>query len=427
MATPSVASTSTGLTGATRTTSSIPVPSGVVAGSLIFAALYIESTTAITPPAGGWTEITFGTSPFTTGTVTGQRWFWKYATGADSGTYDFTHASAWTSGGAVRILDGPTTGTPYEAQVGAQRSSNGTTTPAVSTTTTGPDRLLLFGATNSQTADFTPPIGATENFDGTELEIANKAQATAGATGSITATSTVTAFQTAALIPVLPASSNASGTLTVTGSGTTTFGATPNTSGSIARTGSGALTLTPTLIGGQGGTLAVTGSGTTTFGGTPRPAGVLARTGSGSLTLGQAAAAASGMLARTGSGDLTLTGLGFGTLTVTGSGTLTLATVSAGARGTLAATGSGLLTLAAAAVSAGGALVRTGAGTLTLLGLVAVSGSLTRSGSGLLTLAGFGYIPVPWAEWSGTEWVEIHPEVWDGNTWLEGIPVRALT
>jgi fibronectin-binding autotransporter adhesin len=237
-----------------------------------------------------------------------------------------------------------------------------------------------------------------------------------------------TAFASNTLAIAVPAQATAfSGTLARTGSGTTSFGAAAMTaSGPLARTGSGTLTLTPTLIGGQGGALTVTGSGTTTFGGVPRPAGSLTRTGSGTLTLA-GAPATSGTLAVTGSGNLQLAGLGFGTLTVTGSGTLTLAPATFSTMGSLAVTGSGLLTLGAAALATGGALARTGSGQLVLTGTAALVGVLVVTGSGLLTMTGFGYILVPWAAWSGTEWMEIHPKVWDGTTWLDDIPVRALT
>jgi hypothetical protein len=91
----------TALTGATRTNSVIPVPSGVIAGQVVLVHLYIESTTTVTPPSG-FTEIAFAPAVFTTGTVQGQRVYWKRATGADSGTYTFTHASAYTYAVAAR-------------------------------------------------------------------------------------------------------------------------------------------------------------------------------------------------------------------------------------------------------------------------------------------------------------------------------------
>src|SRR4051794_13761058 len=108
-----VAAVGAGLAGGTRTTSAVPVPSGVASGHVVLVHLYIEVASAVTPPAG-FTELVFSPSPFTTGSVSGQRIFWKRASGADSGTYSFTHASAWTSGVAVRHTGAIGSGTPVE-------------------------------------------------------------------------------------------------------------------------------------------------------------------------------------------------------------------------------------------------------------------------------------------------------------------------
>src|SRR4051812_32069845 len=90
------------LTGGTRTTSAVPVPAGVASGKVVLVHLYTEISSAITPPTG-FTELTFSPTPQTSGPhpLTRQRVFWKRATGADTGTYSFTHASSYTSGGAT--------------------------------------------------------------------------------------------------------------------------------------------------------------------------------------------------------------------------------------------------------------------------------------------------------------------------------------
>jgi hypothetical protein len=198
---PVLASSSSKASG-TVTTTSLPVPTGVAAGDVVLVHMYLEATSAVTPPAG-FTEVTFATSPTTTGTVSIQRVFWKRATGADTGTYDFTHASAWTNATASRWTGCAAPGTPFEVATGAQRSTTGTTAPTVSATTTGANEVLVYGLTNRTTADYTPPTGFTEIYDGGELETAYQTQASAGATGSVSGTSTVAAVQTSTLLALL--------------------------------------------------------------------------------------------------------------------------------------------------------------------------------------------------------------------------------
>lgn len=195
------------LAGGTRTSSALPVPSGVASGDVVLVYLYLEDTGAVTPPAG-FTEVVFSPAPETTSPVSRQRVWWKRATGADSGTYTFTHTSTWTSGGALRLTGAVASGTPVEVLASAQRAAAGTVTPTLSATTAAGDRLLVFGATVRNSSEWSPPSGFTEQFDpaGDELLIATKAQAAAGATGPLSASSTSSASQTVTLLAVVPVS-----------------------------------------------------------------------------------------------------------------------------------------------------------------------------------------------------------------------------
>lgn len=191
--------------GGTGTSHVVPAPSSVGSLDIVLVHIYIESNTAVTPP-GGFTEIP--TAPFTSGPTTGQRAFW--ARGPGGSTYTFSTGSAvFREASATRWTGCITTGTPYDSGAGApnsaQRSSNGATTPAVSLTTQGPERRLVWSAgAVSVSNPWTPPSGFTEHVDQAELTIASDDQPTAGATGSITGTANASSFQTAFLIALIP-------------------------------------------------------------------------------------------------------------------------------------------------------------------------------------------------------------------------------
>lgn len=186
-----------------RTSSNVPVPSGVAAGDVILLIVYFENTSTsgtITPPTGFallGSGLSFGT--------TGQMVYWKRATGADSGTYNVTHASAVTSGVAHRFTGAAPTGTPVELLGSAGSSGTTGSAPAVSGTTTAANELLAyFALTNdfgfTTASNWTPPTGFTERFDTQGFELATKTQASAGATGSLTASNTDTSGNTSAVL-----------------------------------------------------------------------------------------------------------------------------------------------------------------------------------------------------------------------------------
>lgn len=210
MAAPTFGTAGTFLNGATSTSAAVPVPSGVAADDIVLIHLHIGSATAPTVLPSGFAEVVPTGTQFTTGTVGGIRCYWKRATGADSGTYDFTFGSSVNkSGVATRYPGCIATGTPYDAGTGgpvvAVRSSAGSTTPAVSLTTLDVDRLIVWAGEAEGLGAWTPPTGYTERVDTTrDLSIATVAKATAGTTGSVTGTSTASAFQGAFLLALLP-------------------------------------------------------------------------------------------------------------------------------------------------------------------------------------------------------------------------------
>lgn len=214
MALPAYGSTGTSSGGGSGTTCNIPVPAGVVTGSLVMAFIYVETTQLVTPPsgAGTWSE-----APDSPVVVTGAhahdlRVFWKRATGADSGSYAFTIAAglAWRMGVALRFSGVVGSGSPFDVTAAAiKTTTTDGSTPAVTDTTTGADRLWVWSASYfNGDATCTPPSGFTERADisgGVALDVATKDQAAPASSGSLTGTfsgSGATGAWLGALLPV---------------------------------------------------------------------------------------------------------------------------------------------------------------------------------------------------------------------------------
>lgn len=237
MAAPAFGAAGTVLAGATSGTAAVPVPSGVTSGQIVFVFLYLEANRTVTAPSGF--TLLGGANA-----AASNHWsyvFWKRATASDSGTYSFTFTSTFREAVAIRVTGALDTGDPVDVFSKAARSTSGTVTPAVSVTTTGVDRLLLWFGSDFSTGSWTPPSGFTERVDASsEISAASKVQTAAGASGSITGTSTGNNQQTAWLVAVLPASTDQSVTLAgvasaeVIGSPTLVAGAVGADAGGVA-------------------------------------------------------------------------------------------------------------------------------------------------------------------------------------------------
>lgn len=193
MAAPAWASTGTYF----ENSSSAPafaVPSGVASGDVIVIPMYLDGTTTITAMASGFAHATGSPSGLSVGGGSHSvNVVWKRATGADSGTYTFTlSGSTFVCGSALRFTSAVASGDPWDVTNAAQDAANSTVTPAVSVTTTGPDRLLVFAGSCWAGGTWTAPGGFAERVDsGFGLITADdKAQAAAGSSGSVSATCT---------------------------------------------------------------------------------------------------------------------------------------------------------------------------------------------------------------------------------------------
>lgn len=226
-------------------TASFAVPSGVANGDIIVIPIFVDNaSTTITGYAAGFAEA--GDSPQATG-INSLHVVWKRATGADTGTYDFTLSqSRFHTGSALRYTGAAAAGDPWDDTDGAVDDTTGTTTPAVSVTTTGADRLLIWAATSWHVNSWTPPTGFTERVDagfGT-VTAADKDQAVAGSSGSVTGTPANTSRRCAWLGALIGASSTVTGVVSVSlGSLQATVTGTRGVAGAVT-VSLGALTVT---------------------------------------------------------------------------------------------------------------------------------------------------------------------------------------
>lgn len=216
MAAPAFGSAGTELGGASATASNIPVPASVAVDDIILAFLYKENTNAVTMPSG-FTQVTNSPVVVTGTQAHNMHIFWKRATGADSGTYNFTiqTAAAWRNGVALRFTGCIKTGVPFDVLNSAIKTTTADgSIPAVSVTTTGTDRLLVWSGSGFGGGQYTAATGMTERYDGGDLNgnmaVDTLVKAAAGASGSITstiATNTSAGAWLGALLPIPPASS----------------------------------------------------------------------------------------------------------------------------------------------------------------------------------------------------------------------------
>lgn len=188
-----------------QTSAAIPAPAGVALNDIVLVQLYKENGATVTMPSG-FTEV--DVAPTTTGSVQWHHVFWKRATASEPSTYNFSWTgSTYRAGVAHRYAGAITTGSPVDVSNKAARSTSGATTPAVAVTTTGADRLLVWLGSSFSTVSWTPPSGFTLRAPPTTLVLAaaTKAQAAAGASGSITGVASASATQTAWLLALIPA------------------------------------------------------------------------------------------------------------------------------------------------------------------------------------------------------------------------------
>jgi len=213
MAAPAFATAGT-FVGAASSPCAVPVPSGVGVGDIVLAFIYCQPSKTVTPPAG-FTEAPNSPGQNTATSAFDWHVYWKRATAADSGTYSFTTsggAPTWFAGVALRYTGCVLTGNPIDVAAAAGLSVNSTSFPSTSITTTGSERLIVWSGVGLDGGfAITVPSGYTTNFTDTPNQIAEASlyQASAGSTGTLSASSTDNAGKAVwvgALIPADPQS-----------------------------------------------------------------------------------------------------------------------------------------------------------------------------------------------------------------------------
>ncbi len=195
-------------TGVTTPITSIVVskPAGVVTNDVLIAAVTVDQTPTISPPAG-WTLVRSDAN----GTIQTQAIYWHAAGGSEPATYTFTFGGAVNSAVAgIAAYSGVNTTTPIDVSSGqANATSTSVTAPSVTTTVANAMIVGIFGLDND--ASFTPPAGMTERWDvdvqgvnDEGSEGADVVKATAGATGAKVATATVSDTSIGQLVALKP-------------------------------------------------------------------------------------------------------------------------------------------------------------------------------------------------------------------------------
>jgi hypothetical protein len=235
-----VRSTSFG-TNSGATTSVAALPTGTVSGDFLLAFTATDPdgpASALTAPAG-WAQ----TGPDSNVTsAMHARTFWKVATGSEPATYTFGATAASDGVVCVVAFTGVDTNTPI-AVASTYGASATAATAAVAPTTTGTDTyFLVCGFTSQNAGTFSTPTGMTEiadqNFGWTVVALDAQQLTASGATGTRTATHSVSNVWAAMSLVLKPGVQSATGSVAAiapsAGSSLDVSG-TVNVSGTIAK------------------------------------------------------------------------------------------------------------------------------------------------------------------------------------------------
>jgi hypothetical protein len=195
----------------TSNTATANKPSGTVEGDLLIASLTFESgiNATITPPTG-WIQILRTEQTGNVGIIT----FYKIAGSSEGATYTFGGASSnnlagkkWSLG--ISRISGASAISPFALVTAATGSSGNVVAPSI--TTQFSNQLVLAFYTNKKGATYTAASGTVKRYDAPNTSggipsnmMASYVQATAGATGTKTATPSETAEWAAQQIVINP-------------------------------------------------------------------------------------------------------------------------------------------------------------------------------------------------------------------------------
>jgi hypothetical protein len=186
-------SAATAQTGSGASSLVISVPSGVVAGDVMIAAVDAEGSTAITPP-GGWssTGLFAGTTNYGYSGV-----YFRVAGSSEPSSYSWSLGTSRKAVGKITAYTGVENSAPIEVTATTAGGLTGTSdsAPSITTTVANTTVLMEFAALNSLGSfTITPPTGTNTRASAftsgagsvVGAEVQDFVQATAGATGTKT-------------------------------------------------------------------------------------------------------------------------------------------------------------------------------------------------------------------------------------------------
>lgn len=171
---------------ASRTNTSITAPAGAVTGDLIEVSMTVGGSASVTPTApAGWTLVASTTMSASDPWTVNHYLYIKFFDGAAPWT--FTHSSASTQAftRARTGVDGTTPVDVAASTISNAPLSGATATVLPSITTVTNDAMLSMSRASWDGNAITPPVGVTETSDTPVLWTGEKLQTTAGSTGSI--------------------------------------------------------------------------------------------------------------------------------------------------------------------------------------------------------------------------------------------------
>lgn len=182
------------------TSLAVTKPTGTTSGDVLLAVVWQDSDgytnqAALQPPASsGWLQA--GSTIPSTGTSTWGKVFYKVAGGSEPASYTFALASGSSTSLHLLAISGANTGSPLSVAPAVTNAAASTSMVAPSISVAAGDLLVCSFTGQSTTAlSWTPPGGMTEASDAASSycagEVATEVRATAGATGTRTATANV--------------------------------------------------------------------------------------------------------------------------------------------------------------------------------------------------------------------------------------------
>jgi hypothetical protein len=232
--------------GGGATSLSIAKPSGVVEGGVMVATVTAAGTGSITTPSG-WTVI-----KNVAGTALRQVTYYKVAGASEAASYSWSLGSNRAASGGIVDYSGVNQTVPVDATASATGESGNAAVPSV--TTSAVNDLVLAVTSFAAATTVTPDASTTERFDvgssSNTTEVADFAQAEAGATGAKTATPAISSGAWIAQTIALRDASQA--TLSATTIAVPSFSANLN-SGDQAKTFTVPLTVSDTRTGASAG------------------------------------------------------------------------------------------------------------------------------------------------------------------------------